>query len=95
MMNGDCKVQNFLEDEWDTINKKMIKHTDGAPQLRCACVLTENWFADYPKGCNWSSDKNLKDTTSSGRAWLMSEQGLKTLAQAHANAIKRYIDTLS
>ncbi len=95
MMNGDCKVQNFLEDEWDAINKKMIKHTDEAPQLRCACVLTENWFADYPKGCNWSSDKNLKDTTSSGRAWLMSEQGLKTLAQAHANAIKRYIDTLS
>jgi hypothetical protein len=57
--------------------------------------MTENWFADYPTGCNWSNDSTLGDPTYSGRAWLMSEQGIKEISMAHVNGIKRYIDTLS
>ena len=94
MMNGDCRLLNFWEDRWDAEKQKMIYHTDGAPQQKCACVLTENWFADYPSGCNWSNDSTLEESSYSGRAWLMSVEGIEKIAEAHAKAIKRYIDSL-
>ena len=91
MMNGDCRLLNFWEDRWDAEKQKMIYHTDGAPQQKCACVLTENWFADYPSGTNWSSEP---PASGSGREWLISEEGIEKIAEAHAKAIKRYIDSL-
>lgn len=81
MMDGACDIKNLGEN-----------NTDGAPQLNCACVLTENWFADYPAGCNWSSEPPIEN---SGRKWLLSEQGIKEVSMAHVNGIKRYIETLS
>ena len=95
MMNGDCRLLNFWEDTYDSKNGKWIKHTDGAPQQKCACVLTENWFADYPSGCPWDDETEYNNGTPypSGRGWLMNE-GIEEIAQAHAKAIKRYIDTL-
>lgn len=96
MMDGDCKIVEESE-----------RNTDKAPQLNCACVLTENWFADYPSGCPWRIDESPSSDPSdwyagkdnnnrfkSGRGWLMSDTGLKTIAQAHAKGIKRYIDSL-
>ena len=75
MMNGDCKVVHLGE-----------KNTDEAPTLNCACVLTENWFADYrPAGepyLPWQ-----------GAEWL-EKQGFDIIVNMHVNAIKRYIDTL-
>ena len=96
MMNGDCRLLNFWEDTYDSKTGEWIKHTDGAPQQKCACVLTENWFADYPSGCPWKDDKNYNSGSpyASGRGWLMSAEGIEEIAQAHAKAIKRYIDTL-
>ena len=84
MMDGACDIKNLGE-----------SNSDGAPQLNCACVMTENWFADYPAGCNWSNDSTLGDPTYSGRAWLMSEEGIRMVSTAHVNGIKRYIETLS
>ena len=87
MMNGTVSVRNLGE-----------SNTDGAPQLKCACVLTENWFADYPKNCPWDNEDayNTKKDNKfvSGRGWLESKKGIETIAQAHAKGIKRYIDTL-
>ena len=81
MMDGACDIKNLGEN-----------NTDGAPQLNCACVLTENWFADYPVGCNWSSEPPAEN---SGRRWLLSDEGIEEISTAHVNGIKRYIDTLS
>ena len=73
-------------------------NTDWAPQQACACILTENWFADYPVNCNWSTEgfdyPNADGRMPSGRGWLV-HQGMDILAEAHARGIKRYIDSLS
>ena len=87
MMKGGCRITNLGE-----------ANTDGAPNQQCACLLTENWFADFPKGCKWFndnvySDKNKDDRYITGRGWLM-DDGVEVIARAHANGIKRYIDTL-
>ena len=76
-----------------------MENTDWAPQQACACILTENWFADYPVNCNWSTEgfdiPNDEDgRMPSGRGWLV-HQGMDVLAEAHARGIKRYIDLLS
>ena len=75
-----------------------MKNTDWAPQQACACILTENWFADYPINSRWyAEDYGGKDENGrykSGRGWLENE-GMDILAQAHARGIKRYIDNLS
>lgn len=87
MLTGECKLVNLFE-----------KNSDGAPQLECACLLTENWFADYsPKGFIWTDDSTLKPVDGkylTGRAWLISEEGVETIADAHVKAIKRYVNTL-
>ena len=89
MLDGDCRITPLGE-----------KNTDGAPQLNCACVLTENWFVDYPYGCNWDSDGTYDSLGGdgrflTGRGWLSSEEGIEAIAQAHAQGIRRYIETLS
>ena len=89
MMDGKVRLLNLGEN-----------NTDGAPNLKCACILTENWFADYPKNCAWSNDSVYQDKDENGkyktgRGWLESDEGIEELAQAHARGIKRYIDTLS
>ena len=67
--------------------------------LNCACALTENWFADYPKGCAWSNNSKYQEMENghykTGRGWLMSDEGVETIARLNANGIKRYIDSLS
>jgi hypothetical protein len=73
-------------------------NTDEAPQLDCACILTENWFADYPpQNGQWAKSsygeiKNGKYVT--GRGWLEND-GVDVIAKAHANAIKNYINSLN
>ena len=68
---------------------------DGAPRLDCACILTENWYSDYDKNNKSGGNNRLKH----GRYdnlfynWLMSDEGIQTVAQMHADAIKEYIDT--
>lgn len=75
-----------------------INNTDEAPQLDCACILTENWFADYPpQNGQWAKSsygeiKNGKYVT--GRGWLEND-GIDVIAKAHANAIKNYINSLN
>lgn len=71
--------------------------TDGAVQCNCACALTENWFADYPKNSKWNSagyDSLVNNKYKTMRGW-MENDGLEILAQMNAKGIKRYIDTLS
>ena len=87
MFSGKCELTNLFEN-----------NSDGAPQLDCACLLTENWFADYsPKGYKWYDDSTLGKIDGryvTGRGWLISDEGVETIAQAHVNGIKRYIETL-
>ena len=86
MMNGDCLIKNLSD-----------SNTDGAPKLDCACLLTENWYADYPSKCPWDSENKYAEKEAgrymSGRGWLMND-GLDIIAEAHAKGIKRYIDSL-
>ena len=68
----------------------------------CACVLTENFFANYyPEGrhINWLAEnyKEINPETGryqNGRAWLESEEGCNVIANAHVNAIVNYINSL-
>lgn len=105
MMDGKCTVEHFPSREKTDkeTGRTYISHksSDGATMLNCACALTENWFADYPKGCAWYNDEEYdkKDEENkrykTGRGWLMSDEGVDTIAQLNANGIKRYIDSLS
>ena len=104
MMDGKCTVEHFPSREKTDkeTGRTYISHksSDGATMLNCACALTENWFADYPKGCAWSNDekyaeKDENERYKTGRGWLMSDKGVDTIARLNANGIKRYIDSLS
>lgn len=81
MMNGRAKVLNLLEG-----------CSDGAPDLKCACVLTENWFADYPSVAKWKSSR--KNWPNLGWGWITSDIGIETIARLNAEGIKRYVDGL-
>lgn len=72
---------------------------DGAVKLDCACVLSENWFADYSvNGISYTSsnydelDANGRYQT--GRAWLESDEGCNAVADMHVSAIVNYINSL-
>lgn len=71
------------------------ENSDGAPRLNCACILTENWFADC-----MSNGKSGKEKWEQGKTgglfynWLISDYGVEQIAQMHALAIKKYIDSL-
>ena len=103
MMDGKCTVEHFPSREKTDkeTGRTYISHksSDGATMLNCACALSENWFADYPKGCAWSNDSKYQEMENghykTGRGWLMSDEGVETIAQLNANGIKRYIDSLS
>lgn len=69
--------------------------TDPAVKVNCACILTENWFADY--GIKWNDkDYNVMADNRyvNGRAWLESDEGLNAIAEIHVNAIVEYIKSL-
>lgn len=69
--------------------------TDPAVKVNCACLLTENWFADYGYGwdkINYNLLSNGRYTN--GRAWLESDEGLTAIAEIHVNAIVNYISSL-
>jgi len=103
-MNGGVKSSD------EEINHILsIANTDGAVQLNCACILSENWFADYdiaggPYGNGGTSEKwyregvwNKEDEEGKYnimRGWIESEEGLNAIADAHVEAIRRYINTL-
>lgn len=83
------------------------KNTDGGPKQNCACVLTENWFVNYPKGCKWTGNKDLLEKNKSTwgakdengkykmmEGWLFDEEGLNAVADVHVEAIRRYIEHL-
>jgi hypothetical protein len=70
---------------------------DGAPRLNCACILTENWYADCDRtNSNLGPSKYEKnqDIEDLFYTWLISDKGIKTVAEMHAEAIKSYIDDL-
>lgn len=80
------------------------KNSDGGPILDCACVLTENFFADYgkliagplsniPNKQNVWSEKNGTKFVS-GQGWLLSDEGLNAISDIHVEAIRRYIENL-
>jgi hypothetical protein len=103
MMDGKCTVEHFpsrkKKDKDTGVEYISHKSSDGATMLNCACALSENWFADYPKGCAWSNDSKYQEMENghykTGRGWLMSDEGVETIAQLNAKGIKRYIDGLS
>lgn len=80
MMDGGVQLHNLGED-----------NSDGAPNLNCACILTENWFADYPSAEKF---KNRNNWPKLGWGWLTSPKGVETVAMLNAKGIKRYVDTL-
>ena len=69
-------------------------NSDGAAQLDCACVLTENWFADYNSkdSTKWAQEPPGENT---GRYWLESNEGIEAIANIHFNAIVNYIKSLN
>ena len=77
---------------------------DGAVYLDCACILTENWFSDYPnKGKYDAKREQYRECTNGagttewsdfGRGWLESPMGIETVAMLNAQGIKRYVDSL-
>ena len=80
---------------------------DSAPRLDCACVLTENWFADwdYNNGVGDSSTWGLYGGTIKKYKKdkcknlfcnrLLEDDMIELVAQMHAEGIKKYIDSLS
>jgi hypothetical protein len=74
-------------------------NTDGAPQQDCACVLTENWFADYSvNGVSYTGSTydslDSEGRYQTGRAWLESEEGCNVVADYHVAGIVNYINSL-
>lgn len=79
MMSGKPRVLDL-----DNVGRTNV--TDPAVKKPCAFVLAEQWFADYN-----NDDNTWLTSEDSGFAWLRSEEGLKTLASIHVNALKKYI----
>lgn len=69
---------------------------DGAPRLNCACILTENWYADCDRTSNLGPSKYERNENMGDLfyTWLTSDYGIETVAKMHAEAIKSYIDDL-
>ena len=80
---------------------------DFGPSLKCASVVTYNWFDGYPSSeiCRKAltrtaleKTKSYKEKDSTGKyfisqGWLNSNEGKEAIAIMHINAIKKYIDT--
>ena len=107
-MSGTVTVEHFpsrkKKDKETGVEYISHKSSDGATMPKCACALTENWFADFPNSEKFKKTsreelQNGKDDTT-GRykfmsGWLYSAEGVETIAQLNAKGIKRYIDGLS
>ena len=84
----------------DTINILPLpsSNSDEGPRINCACLLTENWYADYKEGGGGPSAWGRGKLDGLMYNWLNAygeNGGIETIAQMHAKAIKRYIDSLS
>ena len=95
-------TSNAITDTIEIFNLPATK-SDGAPRLDCACILTENWYADFhPDGGGVDKWKYAK-LDGLMYQWLISEVnendrekgGVEVIADMHAKAIKRYIDSLT
>jgi D-alanyl-D-alanine dipeptidase len=102
-MNGECTVELFpsrKEKDKQTGKEYWVhKSTDGATMQKCACALTENWFADYPRGCLWKNN-DYNDLDENGRyktmrGWLESDIGIEVISKMNADGIKKYIDYIN
>lgn len=70
--------------------------TDPAVKMNCACILTENWFADYGTGYDRTNYNQLiNGHYTNGRAWLESDEGLTAIGEMHVKAIINYINSLN
>jgi hypothetical protein len=97
---GTTKLNDAISNRIDILPLSP-KNTDGAPRCNCACILTENWYSDYhgkSKGPDlWALGKH----NGLFYQWLIHDKddglknGVETIAQMHAKAIKRYIDSLN
>lgn len=105
-MSGTVTVEHFPSrkkvDKKTGVEYMDHKSSDGATMPKCACALTENWYADFPskEGYERTSRENKLGKNSDGRykymsGWLYSAEGVETIAQLNAKGIKRYIDGLS
>ena len=102
MLSGKPKDPLILDNSPSSSHKA----NDGAVQQDCACVLTENWFADYPKKNSHVGSKDelstrtsWKETDENGRykvgeGWLLDEEGLNAISDMHVEAIRRFINNL-
>lgn len=94
MPNGFMRTKNIKP-----VTPLGENNTDGAPQQDCACVLTENWFADYSvnnisyTGSNYDS-LDSEGRYQTGRAWLESDEGCNVVADYHVAGIVNYINSL-
>lgn len=96
-MDGGCHIKHFPCRKDKKTKELVCKSCDGATQQNCACALTENWFADYPKGSNWSGsgyDNLVNGKYKSMRGWLENE-GVEEIAQLNAKGVKKYIDYIN
>lgn len=79
--NSDKLAQCFL-DEFSNVfpDKKIRGHKEKnwtvLYSANCPCVLTENFFMDNIKECEW----------------MLSEEGFDSIVELHVRSIKRYID---
>lgn len=100
----DSVYPKGMLDGYERIVNLDENNTDGGPRNNCACILTENWFADYAhkkeyKGL-WANisrwmEKDEDGRYKSGRGWLWSEEGLDAVGEAHAQGIKNYLDMIA
>ena len=52
---------------------------DPAPKLNCACVLTENWFADWPDQEGYNTGGYDSNKEKYGRYWLESNEAIEII----------------
>lgn len=103
-------TNNIIIESMDKINSNVDpKNNDGAPRLDCACVLTENWFADWDyvtgkgdvdtwkryAGTIENYDSNKEKCKNLFCTKLLEENMIELIAKMHAEGIKKYIDSLS
>ena len=100
-INGDyAKMPEGFMKTMKPVLNLFESNTDGAPQQNCACILTENFFADFSKnGVSWSNDNTYSTLDGNGRyqtgrGWLESDEGLNAIAEMHVNAIVNYINSI-
>ena len=97
-MDGSTKKYYELDPGGRNSKGEKIKHCDGGYMPQCACVLGENWYADYPKGSKWKAP-GYSALTADGRyktmrAWLENE-GVDIISNLYVSAVTGYTTYLS